>query len=109
MIEKVGLKPGQHAIFDNYFGSVNLLDELASKRIAATCTLQEYILSGAPLNPRKLLYKKERGAIEEILTRCISVVIWKDNKLVSVVSNKLRSDPRKKQEDGTELKRNIMR
>ena len=39
MIEKVGLKPGQYAIFDNYFGSVKLLDELASKRIAATCTL----------------------------------------------------------------------
>ena len=36
MIEKVGLKPGQHAIFDNYFGSVNLFDELASKRIAAS-------------------------------------------------------------------------
>ena len=96
MIEKVGLKPGQHAIFDNYFGSVNLLDELASKRIAAICTLGEDTLSGAPLNPRKFLDKKEREAMEEVFTGCIPVVKWNDNKVVSVASNKLRSDPKKK-------------
>ena len=48
------------------------------------------------MNPRKLLDKKERGAMKEVFTGCISVVKWKNNKVVSVASNKLRSDPRKK-------------
>ena len=84
-------KPGQHAVFDNYFESMNIMNELASKRNAATCTVWENRLSGAPFNPRKLLDTKER-----VFTGCISVVKWKDNKVVSVASNKLRSDPRKK-------------
>ena len=91
MLEKVGPKPGQHAVFDNYFESMNIMNELASKRNAATCTVWENRLSGAPFNPRKLLDTKER-----VFTGCISVVKWKDNKVVSAASNKLRSDRRKK-------------
>ena len=32
MIENVNMQPGQHAVFDNFFGSVALLEELASKK-----------------------------------------------------------------------------
>ena len=96
MIENVNMQPGQHAVFDNFLGSVALLEELASKKIAATCTLREDRLSGAPLKTKKTLHRMERGAMDEAFTSCISVVKWKDNKVISVASNKLRSEPLKK-------------
>ena len=96
MIENVNMQPVQHAVFDNFFGSVALLEELASKKIAATCTLREDRLSKAPLKTRKTLDKMERGTMDKAFTSCISVVKWKDNKVVSVASNKLRSEPLKK-------------
>ena len=96
MIENVNMQPGQHAVFDNFFGSVALLEEFASKKIAATRTLREDSLSGAPLKTRKTLDKMERGTMDEALSSCISVVKWKDNKVVSVAPNKLRSESLKK-------------
>ena len=68
MIENVNMQPGQHAVFDNFFGSVALLEELASKKIAATCTLQEDRLSGAPMKIRKTLDKMERRTMDEAFT-----------------------------------------
>ena len=93
MIEKTNLTAGQHVVFDNFFGSIALLEELASRKIAATCTLREDRLSGAPLKPRPVVQKMNRGTMEEVFTGCISVVKWKDNKVVSVGSNKLRTHP----------------
>ena len=96
MIEKVNMKATQHVVFDNFFGSVSLLEELAQRKIPATCTLREDRLSGAPLKKRTILEKEERGTSDEAFTGCISVVKWKDNKVVSIASNKLCTDPVKK-------------
>ena len=40
--------------------------------------------------------KDSRGSIEEAFTGCVSVAKWKDNKVVSVASNKLRVEPMQK-------------
>lgn len=100
---------GRHIVIDNFFGSVALLEELSQKKITATCTLREDRLSGAPLRPRKVLEKEERGTSDEAFISCISVVKWKDNEVVSVASNKFRSDPAKKRNGGIELTRNTLK
>ena len=48
MCGKLSLGEGQHMIFDNFFGTVTLLKELAKKNVAATCTLREDRLCKAP-------------------------------------------------------------
>ena len=93
MVQKTNLRSGQHVICDNYFGSVALMKELASKEIAITTTLREDRLDKAPLEPRKLMDKKPRGHMEEAFSGTVSIVKWKDNKVVSVGSNKLRVHP----------------
>lgn len=96
MCEQLKLGNGQHVTFDNYFGTVPLLKELSKKNIAATCTLREDRLSKAPLQKKIIIEKKNRGHIEEAFSDEISLVKWKDNKVVSVASNKLRSFPLQK-------------
>ena len=54
MIENVNMQPGQHAVFDNFFWLVALLEELASKKIAATCTFQEDTLWSPSENKKDL-------------------------------------------------------
>lgn len=93
MIQQTNLRAGQHVICDNYFGSVALMKKLASKGIAITTTLREDRLEKAPLQPRKLMDKKPRGHMEEAFSGPVSIVKWKDNKVVSVGSNKLRAHP----------------
>lgn len=96
MVNRIEMEKGQHVVCDNYFGSIALLKELATKGIACTSTLREDRLGGAPLKSRKLRDKDIRGSIEEAFTGCVSVVKWKDNKVVSVGSNKMRAEPLQK-------------
>ena len=53
-------------------------------------------LEGVPLKPRILMNKNVRGSMEEAFTGCVSVVNWKDSKLVSLASNKLKAEPMQK-------------
>ncbi|XP_040573820.2 piggyBac transposable element-derived protein 3-like [Lepeophtheirus salmonis] len=96
MVNKTGLKEGQHVICDNYFGTVLMLKELARMKIACTTTLREDRLGGAPVLSRPHMNKKARGSMEEVYTDCVSLVKWKDNKVVSVASNKMRAQPLQK-------------
>ena len=95
MVKKTKLQKGQHVVCDNYFGTVALLKELARKGIAGTTTLREDRLSGCPLTARQVMNKKVRGTMVEAYTDCVSLVKWKDNKVVSVASNKARAKPLK--------------
>ena len=95
-VEKLNLRKGQHIVFDNFFGSVALLKELGTRDVAGTCALREDRLSGAPLKSRKAMEKESRGSLDEAFTGNISVVKWKDNKVVSIASNKTRSIPLQK-------------
>ncbi|KAK4292663.1 hypothetical protein Pmani_034580 [Petrolisthes manimaculis] len=93
MVKKINLEAGQHVVFDNLFTSVPLLEKLGDQGIGATGTLREDRLSGAPVMAKKVMEKKTRGYMEEAFTGCISVVKWKDNKVVAVGSNKERKTP----------------
>ncbi|CAB4057407.1 unnamed protein product [Lepeophtheirus salmonis] len=96
MVNKTGLKEGQHVICDNYFGIVLMLKELSRMKIACTTTLREDRLGGAPVLSRPHMNKKARGSMEEAYTDCGSLVKWKNNKVVSVASNKMRAQPLQK-------------
>ncbi|XP_068240322.1 piggyBac transposable element-derived protein 3-like [Palaemon carinicauda] len=94
MSNKNNLQAGQHAVFDNLFTSLPLLENLANRGIGGTGTLREDRLHGAPLMEKKEMEKKKyRGYMEEAFTGSTSVVKWKDNKVVSVASNKVRMLP----------------
>ncbi|XP_068245384.1 piggyBac transposable element-derived protein 3-like [Palaemon carinicauda] len=82
------------SVFDNLFTSLPLLENLANRGIAGTGTLREDRLHGTPLMEKKEMEKKKyRGYVEEAFTGSTSVVKWKDNKVVSVASNKVRMLP----------------
>ena len=94
LADKINLQAGQHIVFDNLFTSLALLENLAEQGIGGTGTLREDRLHGAPLTVKKEMEKQKRGYMQEAFTGCVSVVKWKDNKVVSVASNKLRSFPK---------------
>ncbi|KAK4292665.1 hypothetical protein Pmani_034582 [Petrolisthes manimaculis] len=77
----------------NVWAALPLLEKLGDQGIGATGTLREDRLSGAPVMAKKVMEKKTRGYMEEAFTGCISVVKWKDNKVVAVGSNKERKTP----------------
>ncbi|CAB4062366.1 unnamed protein product [Lepeophtheirus salmonis] len=60
-------------------------------KIACPTTLREDQLGGAPVLSRPHMNKKARGSMEEAYTGCVLSVKWKDNKVVSVASNKMRA------------------
>ena len=93
MFQETNLRSGQHVICDNYFGSVALMKKLASKEIAITTTLSEDRLDKAPLEPTKIVDKKPSGHMEEAFSGAVSIVEWKDNKVVSIGFNKFRAHP----------------
>ena len=92
-VKKTELVKGQHVISDNYFCSIGLLQELSKTGIALTTTLREDRLGKATLKPRNLMNKDKRGYLDESFSGSVSVIKWKDNKVVSVGSNKLRAEP----------------
>ena len=106
-VEQLKLSKGQHIVCDNFFGSIQLLKKLTERQIAGTCTMREDRLAGAPLKSKKILDKEKRGSMDEAYTGNISLVKWKDNKVVSVASNKERCTPLQKVErwDKTQKKR----
>ena len=67
MVSKMELSVGQHVIYDNYFGTIPLLKELAQKDIACTTTLHEDRLGGAPVIAKQQMNKKVRVSMEENL------------------------------------------
>ena len=73
---------------DNLFTSPNMLRILKAKGIAATGTARINHVENAPLWPIKEIEKLERGASDVVTDKNsnITLVWWKDNKVVTVTS-----------------------
>ncbi|CAH2087871.1 unnamed protein product [Euphydryas editha] len=76
--------------FDNYFTSLPLLEHLAKEGILSLGTVRRNRIPNCKLPADKELSKKERGYSMEFVADVggidISNVIWKDNKVVTMVS-----------------------
>jgi len=78
----------KYIYFDNYFASVDLLVELKSRGLNATCTMQAPRSGKCPLKPEKELKKTGRGSNSFQLEKDNEVVVcqWYDNRQVIVAS-----------------------
>ena len=87
-----------HIIMDNFFTSLNLLRIRKAKGIAATGTARINRLEYAPLRPIKEMEKLERGASDVVTDKNsnLTLVRWKDNKLVTVASTFVGKMPLRK-------------
>ena len=85
-----------HTIMDNIFTSPNLLRILKTKGISATVRINR--VDNAHLRPIKEMEKLERGASDVVTGRNsnLTLVRWKDNKVVRVASTFVGKMPRKK-------------
>lgn len=78
----------RHKVYvDNFFNSLPLLEEMRRREFRLTGTVRENRLQNCPLQDSKVLVKKERGTFDYIITKDLSVVKWKDNKVVCLASN----------------------
>lgn len=77
--------------FDNYFTSLPLLEYLAKEGILSLGTIRRNRIPDCKLPTEKEVMKKERGFSAEFVANMdgidISNVIWKDNKVVTLVSS----------------------
>ena len=80
--------PNYHVIMDNFFTSPNLLSILNAKDIAATGTVRINRVEITSLRLVKEMEKLERGASDVVTDKnCnLTLVPWKDNKVVTVAS-----------------------
>ena len=84
-----------HVTFDNFFTSLRLIDYLTSIDISATGTVRQNRIEGCPITPAKVLEKKDRGTFDykhDGNSNAI-VVSWKDNSVVTLVSNTVGIEP----------------
>ena len=80
---------GSYVYFDNYFASPELLIELKSRDIKATCTMRPNRSRKCPLKCLKDINKCGRGAYDYRMLNDESLIIceWFDNKVVLMGSN----------------------
>ncbi|XP_065645471.1 piggyBac transposable element-derived protein 3-like [Hydra vulgaris] len=82
---------------DNWFNSIPLQIYLHSQCVLMVGTVRQNRLKKFPLPPKKELKKKKRGYYFEQLTVIegvtLSVVFWFDNKMVTLLSNFVGSQP----------------
>ena len=77
-----------HLFIDNWFTSVKLMAYLKSIRVYGTGTLKANRVENCPLKPTADLKKDARGSFDyRISNDGILLVRWKDNNVVTVVSN----------------------
>lgn len=80
--------PKCHTIYvDNFFNSLTLLQTMRDKEFRITGTIRENRLQKCPLKESKEMKKENRGAMDKISTKEISVVKWNDNHVVCMASN----------------------
>lgn len=90
LIELAEIPPNQgYKIFmDNYFTSIKLLDHLSTLGYCATGTVRDNRLEDCPLkNGQKKMSKEKRGVHAFSCTEKVTVVQWKDNRVVTAASN----------------------
>ena len=100
LAEKIPSQVGSNydIIMDNVFTSPNLLRILKGKDIAATGTVRINRVKKAPLRPIKEIKKLERGASDVVTdkTSSLTLVLWKDNKVITVASTFVGKMPLRK-------------
>ena len=84
-----------HIITDKFFTSPQLLRSLREKGIAETVTVQLNRIENATLKPAKEMEKLESGSLDLVIddNAKIAFVIWKDKKVVTVISSKYGLNP----------------
>ena len=87
-----------HIIMDNFFTSPNLLRILKAKGIAATGIVRIICVENASLRTIKEMEKLERGASDVVTDKNsnLTLVRWKDNKVVTVASTFVGKMPLRK-------------
>ena len=87
-------EPSKHSVFfDNFFTSVQLLEELAEDGVRATGTVRDGRTSKCPLTDQKGMKKKERGNYDYRCNGRVVVCRWKDSSVVTCASNNLGVSP----------------
>ena len=70
--------------FDNFFTSYYLLRNLHVKNFNAFGTMRKGRTIKCKLRPSKSVEKEERGFFDHHSDDCVSIVQWKDNKIVAL-------------------------
>ena len=96
-----------HVLFmDNFFTSINLLEDLANDGLRATGTIRSNRICRAPLMSDKDLKKKERGTHDSRFhtEKEILLVKWRDNSSLTIATSHdaihPRSDVRRRDKTG---------
>ena len=88
--------PEKHFLyFDNLFCSLPLLEDLRQRKIKATGTIRINRLQNCQLTDMKAMEKTDRGAFETVSTKNICVSRYHDNRVVTIASNFMSSEPAK--------------
>ena len=84
-----------HFLFDNFFTNIDLLNYLQSIGTGATGTVRANRDKKAPLKAITIMEKQERGSYDSAVDEKsnITVVRWKDNKVVTVASTYAGVEP----------------
>lgn len=90
---------GHKLFFDNYYTSIPLIIYLKKRSIHSCGTVRRNRVQNCPLSEEKAIAKKERGYSAEYVAATkygtsFNVVLWKDNRCVSLMSTFLRSSDR---------------
>lgn len=82
---------------DNFFTSPNLLVEMKKMNVFVTGTVRENRTKQCPLKAVKLMQKEKRGTYDSKVSERygITAIRWKDNNVVTVMSNEYGLEPMK--------------
>ena len=87
-----------HVVMDNFFTSPNLLRLLMGNGMAATGTVRANRMENTPLQAVDDMKKKARGSSDVVNFNKsnVTLVRWKDNKVVTVASTLYGKEPMKR-------------
>ena len=92
-----GVPPGTEIYFDNFFTNLSLLAKLSDRKYAATGSLRSNRIPNDLFTPVSDFKKKDRGYAEMAIEKenNICACRWKDNNIVTCLSNCFGMDPAK--------------
>ncbi|XP_050042864.2 piggyBac transposable element-derived protein 3-like [Dermacentor andersoni] len=81
--------PGTEVFFDNFFASIELLNEMKMRGLGAAATIRKTRCGNCPLKTEKELKKAERGSLDFRSEKSTGIVIcaWNDNRTVTAALN----------------------
>ncbi|KAF2888976.1 hypothetical protein ILUMI_17197, partial [Ignelater luminosus] len=84
--------------FDNFFTSANLITKLEKINFSGTGTVRDNRIDKCPIEDSAIMKKKPRGTFDSFVDRESNIVCvkWRDNSVVTVLSNKYGIAPVRK-------------